>query len=29
MLKIAIDLGTSTTKIYKIGSGIVLSEPSC
>jgi rod shape-determining protein MreB len=29
MLKIAIDLGTSVTKIYQIGSGIVLSEPSC
>lgn len=29
MLKIAIDLGTSVTKIYKIGSGIVLSEPTC
>ncbi|MBO4989480.1 MAG: rod shape-determining protein [Clostridia bacterium] len=29
MNKIAIDLGSSVTKIYKIGSGIVLSEPSC
>ncbi len=29
MLKIAVDLGTSTTKIYKIGSGVVLSEPTC
>ena len=29
MLKIAIDLGTSTTKIYKTGSGVVLSEPTC
>ncbi len=29
MLKIAIDLGTSTTKIYKMGSGVVLQEPSC
>ena len=29
MLKIAIDLGTSSTKIYEIGSGIVLHEPSC
>lgn len=29
MNKIAIDLGSSVTKIYKIGSGIVLVEPSC
>lgn len=29
MLKLAIDLGTSVTKIYKIGSGIVLSEATC
>ena len=29
MLKIAIDLGTSSTKIYKMGSGVVLAEPSC
>ena len=29
MLKLAIDFGMSTTKIYKIGSGIVLSEPTC
>lgn len=29
MLKLAIDLGTSVTKIFKIGSGIVLSEPTC
>ena len=29
MLKLAIDFGTAVTKIYKIGSGIVLSEPTC
>jgi len=29
MLKLAIDLGTSVTKIYKIGSGIVLAEATC
>ncbi len=29
MIKIAIDMGSSTTKIYRIGSGIVLSEASC
>ncbi len=29
MLKLAIDFGTATTKIYKIGSGIVLTEPTC
>ncbi len=29
MLKLAIDFGTSMTKIYKIGSGIVLAEASC
>ena len=29
MLKIAIDLGTAVTKIYKAGSGIVLSEATC
>ena len=29
MLKLAIDFGTSVTKIYKIGSGIVLAEASC
>lgn len=29
MIKLAIDFGTSTTKIYQIGSGIVLAEPTC
>ncbi len=29
MIKLAIDLGSSVTKIFKIGSGIVLAEPSC
>jgi len=29
MLKLAIDLGTSVTKIYKLGSGIVLAEATC
>ncbi len=29
MLKIAIDFGTAVTKIYRIGSGIVLAEPTC
>ena len=29
MLRLAIDFGTSVTKIYKIGSGIVLAEPTC
>jgi len=29
MLKLAIDFGTSMTKIYKIGSGIVLAEATC
>lgn len=29
MLKLAIDLGTSVTKIFKIGSGIVLAESTC
>ncbi len=29
MLKLAIDFGTSVTKIFKIGSGIVLSEATC
>ena len=29
MLKLAIDFGTSVTKIYKIGSGIVLAEATC
>lgn len=29
MIKLAIDLGSYVTKIYRIGSGIVLSEPSC
>lgn len=29
MLKLAIDFGTAVTKIYKIGSGIVLSEATC
>ena len=29
MLKLAIDFGTSFTKIYKIGSGIVLAEATC
>lgn len=28
MIKLAIDLGSAVTKIYKIGSGIVLAEPS-
>ena len=27
-IKIAIDLGTTKTNIYMLGSGIVLSEPS-
>lgn len=26
MIKLAIDFGTSVTKIYKLGSGIVLAE---
>lgn len=29
MLKLAIDFGTSVTKIYQIGSGIVLAEATC
>ena len=29
MLKLAIDFGTSMTKIYEIGSGIVLAEATC
>ena len=29
MIKLAIDLGSSVTKIFMIGSGIVLAEPSC
>lgn len=29
MLKLAIDFGTSATKIYKLGSGIVLAEATC
>ena len=29
MIKLAIDLGSSVTKIFKIGSGVVLTEPSC
>lgn len=29
MIKLAIDLGSSVTKIFRIGSGIVLAEPSC
>lgn len=29
MIKLAIDLGSSVTKIFKLGSGIVLAEPSC
>lgn len=29
MLKIAIDFGTSVTKIYTLGSGIVLAEATC
>ena len=29
MIKIAIDLGTAVTKIYRTGSGVVLAEPTC
>ena len=29
MIKLAIDLGSSVTKIFKIGSGVVLAEPTC
>lgn len=29
MIKLAIDLGSSVTKIFRIGSGIVLAEASC
>ncbi len=29
MLKLAIDFGTSVTKIYRLGSGIVLAEATC
>lgn len=29
MIKLAIDLGSSVTKIFRIGSGVVLAEPSC
>lgn len=27
-VKLAIDLGSSTTKIYRLGGGVLLSEPS-
>ena len=29
MIRLAIDFGTSVTKIYKLGSGIVLAEATC
>ncbi len=29
MIKLAIDFGTSVTKIYKLGSGVVLAEATC
>lgn len=29
MIKLAIDFGTAVTKIYKLGSGIVLAEATC
>lgn len=29
MIKLAIDFGTSVTKIYRLGSGIVLAEATC
>lgn len=29
MLKLAIDFGTSATKIYRLGNGVVLSEATC
>ncbi len=29
MLKLAIDFGTAVTKIFRLGSGIVLAEPTC
>ena len=29
MIKLAIDFGTATTKIYKLGYGIVLTEATC
>ena len=29
MIKLAIDFGTAVTKIYRVGSGIVLSEATC
>ena len=29
MIKLAIDLGSSVTKIYRAGSGVVLAEPTC
>ena len=29
MIKLAIDLGSSVTKIFKIGSGVVLAESTC
>ena len=29
MIKLAIDLGSWVTKIYKSGCGVVLAEPTC
>ena len=29
MIKLAIDFGTAITKIFRLGSGIVLAEPTC
>lgn len=29
MIKLAIDFGTAVTKIYRLGSGIVLAEATC
>ena len=29
MIKLAIDFGTAQTKIYRLGSGIVLAEATC
>ena len=29
MMRLAIDFGTSETKIYLEGNGIVLAEPTC
>ena len=29
MIKLAIDFGTAETKIYRLGSGIVLAEATC